>query len=490
MKSKDLKNRDLLREQMQNAIKNSDTDAFYAALDEMIENIGEELRASYEQSAMEALSAVDSGVLAARGLRQLTSEEREYYNAVSDAMRARDPKQALANLDVVMPETVLDSVFDELRTAHPLLSKINFMPSGGAVSMIVNRNGYQTAAWGALCDEIVKELTSGFEEVDTRLLKLSAFLPVCKAMLDLGPAWLDRYVRAVLYEALANGLEVGILTGDGNEKPIGMTRQIGEGVSVVGGAYPEKAKISVTDFSPATVGRLLSLLAMDPNGKARAVNNLFLVVSPGDYFARVMPATTVMAPDGTYRNNVLPYPIEIVQSPALEEGEAVLGIADRYFAAAGIGKEGRIEFSDHYRFLEDNRVYLVKVYATGMPLDNNAFLHLDISDLAPTLLRVETVSGKTPSADASLSALTIGNLALSPAFDSGAKTYTATTTAATNKITAVPAHAGADIEITVGDDIVPNGTAATWQSGANTVTIKVTAEDGTTTGTYTVTVTK
>lgn len=490
MKSKDLKNRDLLREQMQNAIKNSDTDAFYAALDEMIESIGEELRASYEQSSMEVLAAVDSGVLTARGLRQLTSEEREYYNAVSDAMRARDPKQALSNLDVVMPETVLDSVFDELRTEHPLLSKINFMPSGGAVSMIVNRNGYQAAAWGALCDEIVKELTSGFEEVNTRLLKLSAFLPVCKAMLDLGPAWLDRYVRAVLYEALANGLEVGILTGDGNEKPIGMTRQIGEGVSVVGGAYPEKAKISVTDFSPATVGRLLSLMAVDPNGKARAVNNLFLVVSPSDYFARVMPATTVMAPDGTYRNNVLPYPIEIVQSPALKEGEAVLGIADRYFAAAGIGKEGRIEFSDHYRFLEDNRVYLVKVYATGMPLDNNAFLHLDINDLAPTLLRVETVSGKTPSADASLSALTIGNLALSPAFASGTKTYTATTTAATNKITAVPAHAGADIEITVGDDIVPNGTAATWQSGANTVTIKVTAEDGTTTETYTVTVTK
>lgn len=490
MKSKDLKNRDLLREQMQNAIKNSDTDAFYAALDEMIEGIGEDLRASYEQSAMEALSAADSGVLTARGLRQLTSEERDYYNTISDAMRARDPKQALANLDVVMPETVLDSVFDELRTAHPLLSKINFMPSGGAVSMIVNRNGYQTAAWGALCDEIVKELTSGFEEVDTRLLKLSAFLPVCKAMLDLGPAWLDRYVRAVLYEALANGLEVGILTGDGNEKPIGMTRQIGEGVSVVGGAYPEKAKISVTDFSPASVGKLLSLMAMDPNGKARAVNNLFLVVSPSDYFSRVMPATTVMAPDGTYRNNVLPYPIEIVQSPALNEGEAVLGIADRYFAAAGIGKEGRIEFSDHYRFLEDDRVYLIKVYATGMPLDNNAFLHLDISDLAPTLLRVETVSGKTPSADASLSALTIGNLVLSPAFSSSTTTYTATTTAATNKITAVPAHAGAEIEIAVGDDIVLNGTAATWQTGANTVTIKVTAEDGTTTKTYTVTVTK
>ena len=42
----------------------------------------------------------------------------------------------------------------------------------------------------------------------------------------------------------------------------------------------------------------------------------------------------------------------------------------------------------------------------------------------------------------------------------------------------------------VGEAEVDNGSAATWQEGSNTVTIKVTAADGKTTKTYTVTVTK
>ena len=104
-----------------------------------------------------------------------------------------------------MPETVIDSVFDDLREAHPLLSHIGFLSTGGAIKMLMNTNGRQEAQWGALTDTIVKELLSGFKEVNATLLKLSAFLPVCKAMLDLGPEWLDNYVRQILYEALANG---------------------------------------------------------------------------------------------------------------------------------------------------------------------------------------------------------------------------------------------------------------------------------------------
>ena len=102
------------------------------------------------------------------------------------AMKEKDPKQALNNLDVVLPETVVDAVFDELQTSHPLLSHIQFMNTRGAIRMMMNTNGYQTAAWGPLCSEVVQELTSGFKEVDTSLLKLAAILPVCKAMLDLG----------------------------------------------------------------------------------------------------------------------------------------------------------------------------------------------------------------------------------------------------------------------------------------------------------------
>ncbi len=152
--------------------------------------------------------------------------------------------------------------------------------------MIMNTNGYQEAAWGKLCDEIIKELLSGFETIDMMLLKLSAFIPVCKAMLDLGPEWLDSYVRQVLYEALANGLEAGIIVGDGNGKPIGMNRQVGDTVTVTGGVYPEKNKITVDNFNAETIGNLISLIAVDKNGKPRDVRDLILVVNPQDYFQK------------------------------------------------------------------------------------------------------------------------------------------------------------------------------------------------------------
>ena len=81
-------------------------------------------------------------------------------------------------------------------------------------------------------------------------------------------------------------------------------------------------------------------------------------------------------------------------------------------------------------------------------------------------------------------------------FASGTTTYTTSTANATNIVRAVPTHAGATVAIinkdTDGSDQaeVANGTAATWYTGSNTLTITVTAADGETTKAYTVTVTK
>lgn len=490
MKSNDILSREEIRGLLQKAIKANDTEGFYQAFDQMIECINQDVQQQYDAQLNDLKQEMDSRILSQRGVRQLTNKERDYYQKVAECMRSKDPKQALANADLVMPKTIMESVFDDLQTRHELLSLINFVPTTGLTEMVMNTNGYQEAVWGKLCDDIVKELVSGFETIDMTLLKLSAFIPVCKAMLDLGPEWLDDYVRQVLYEALANGLEAGIVAGDGNEKPIGMNRQVGKGVTVTGGVYPEKAKITVTDLQPETIGNLLSIIAVDPNGKPRTLRDVVMIVNPQDYFQKVMPATTLMAPDGTYRNDVMPYPMRIVQTMALDRGEALLGLAYKYFGGAGMGKEGRIEYDDSYHFLEDERMYLIKLYANGFPMDNNAFLRLDISALKPAVWRVEQSTPATPSNNAALSDLKIGSLSLNPAFASETTAYTVSTTNATNTITATPADAKAAIEVKVGEVEVDNGSAASWQDGSNTVTINVTAADGKSTKTYTVTVTK
>lgn len=490
MNNNDIRTRDELRQAMQAAAAANDSGAFTGAFDEMMQRIGLDLREEYDKKLLGVQQELDSRILAQRGVHQLTAKERTYYQKLASAMKATDPRQAVTGLDEALPTTVINSVFDELQTAHPLLSRINFRATGGAVEIMVDTNGYEEAAWGDLCDDIVKELTAGIKKIPATLLKLSAFLPVCKAMLELGPEWLDNFIRQTLYEALSNGLEAGIVTGDGNKKPIGMTRQVGDGVTVTGGAYPEKTAVKVDDLSPHTVGNLLSIVAADPNGKPRQVRDVILLVNPQDYLQKVMPATTLMAPDGTYRNDVLPYPMDVIQTAALPRGKAIIGIAYRYLAMAGTSPEGRIEYSDHYRFLEDERVYLIKAYANGMPLDNNAFLVLDISGLTPATYKVTQVDPPASSTDATLTALTVGNLALTPAFASGTLTYTAPTTNASDVVTAVPGNAAAAMKLTVNGTEINNGTAATWKTGSNILQVVVTAADGTTTKTYKVTVTK
>jgi hypothetical protein len=90
--------------------------------------------------------------------------------------------------------------------------------------------------------------------------------------------------------------------------------------------------------------------------------------------------------------------------------------------------------------------------------------------------------------------LTIGDLTLSPEFDSETLAYTVTTTDDTNKVTATTDDPSAVIEIVLTNSeeeegvAVANGAYATWASGENVLTITVT--DGASETVYVVTVTK
>lgn len=320
------------------------------------------------------------------------------------------------------------------------------------------------------------------------LSKLSAFLPVCKAMLDLGPEWLDAYVRQVLYEALANGLEDGIINGTGKDMPIGMTKQVGDSVTIKGGVYPDKKAVKVTKFNDVQLGKLASVLAINEKGQARTVDTLILVVNPSDYFSKVLPATQRPAPGGGYVST-LPFPIDVIQSPAVGVGKAVFGMAKLYLMGAGIENNGRILYSDDYRFLEDERVYLIKMYGHGFAVDDNAFMLLNISDLQPAHYEVEVVPSVENVENANLADFKVGGHTLTPEFTEGELTYTLTTTDASNTVQAVIADGTAELELTYNEKPIANGSRVTWVSGAGNV-VKAKVTDGKTTKTYQVTVTK
>lgn len=482
-----MKNLDTLQQQkteianqLNQAMRDNDEKAFAEAFEQYTNILQEAVLAE----AKGLVQSVDNQILAGRGVRLLTSEERNYYEKLRDAMKSDNPKQALSGFDNVLPKTVINAVFEDITESHPLLSAINFQNAEALVEYLYSTmDGRFKAVWGKLCSEITKQIGAQFGKISFGQNKLSAFIPVCKAMLDLGPEWLDRYVRTLLYEAIYNGLEDGAINGRGVAtgaidpddhiyEPIGMIKDL-TNYNVATG-YADKIAIPVSDFSPESYGALISQLATGPNGLNRTVTEVLLIVNPVDYLQKIFPATTYLTPQGGYVKDIFPFPTKVVQSAYIQQGKAILGIAKRYFAVVGTGKDGRIEYSDEYRFLEDERTYLVKLYGTGRPLDNNSFLLLDISNLKGQGVPVKVTNFEDMAADATLESLAIGSLNLTPAFDPTKFVYSVATSNATNVIAAVPSDEdGAAVTITVNGVAHENGTAATWNPGANNVVVTV-----------------
>ena len=386
-----LDNKDAIMKKLGSSLKEGNEEDFAQAFTEF----ADDLQQSVIKDAENLVQSVDSNVLVNRGVRQLTSDESKYYQKVITAMKSGNPEQSLKDTDIAMPKTIIDDVFEDLTTDHPLLDAIDFQNSGAVTEWLLNANTSQLATWSPLCAEIAEELTSGFKKINLEQNKLSAFIPICKAMLDLGPIWLDKYVRTILSEALYLGLEDGILNGRGQttqiSEPIGMRKDL-EGSVVQATGYPDKAKVVMKSLDPQSYGGIVAGLSKTENDNPRVVEEVILVVNPTDYLTKVFPATTPRATDGTYTKNVFPFPTTVIQSVRLAEGEAVMGIGKRYFMASGTGKNGKIEYSDHNRFLEDERIYLTKFYGHGQPKDNNSFVLLDISKLVPVVQEV-TVKG-------------------------------------------------------------------------------------------------
>lgn len=104
-----------------------------------------------------------------------------------------------------------------------------------------------------------------------------------------------------------------------------------------------------------------------------------------------------------------------------------------------------------------------------------------------------TVSATVPTNISSLSSLSLSNGSLAPSFSSGIFSYSSTVPASVNSITVTPVATDALAAITVNNLPVTNGNisqAISLNTGINTITVKVTAQDGITISTYSIQVTR
>ena len=251
-----------LQEDLKNAIENGDSEEFARIQVEMAKGIEARILQEARQARNEDLN--DQAVMIKRGLNPLTSEELAYYNEVIDG-------EGFAGTEKLVPATVFDRVFEDLRQEHPLLAEIDFVNTTATTEWITRTSECEAAWWGALTEEIKKKLTGSFEKEQTELYKLSAFVQWQKAMLDLGPQWLDKFVRAILSESIAIALELAIIKGDGNGQPIGMMKDL-DG-AVVSGVYPDKSATALKDLTPKSLGaKVMSPLTDEGKNSTKCFN--------------------------------------------------------------------------------------------------------------------------------------------------------------------------------------------------------------------------
>ena len=346
---------------------------FNAIADEKTKQVKEE----YERYK----NVTDQNVLASRGIHALTNEEIKFYNEVK--------KTGTIPADELLPETIIERVFEDLQKERPLFKLIRFVPSVGRQKIITSKR-LGKAVWGPLHRDLEGQLDATFDVTETSLKSLTAYFLISNDTLDLGPTWIDRYVRLCLQEALAEEWERAIVAGTGKDEPIGLLKDLD--APVVSGEYTDKESTGSLTFSNETIvedfTKILQSLSKytvkykDAGGKEqteerfRVVDGrVNLIVNPNDYYA-IVSKTTVQNANGVYVTN-MPFisPDKIVQSEFVPAGKVIVFLDDSYEAQTAYNN--RIYVYKETFAMKRATLYAIDVFGDGTPVDNSSVLIYD-----------------------------------------------------------------------------------------------------------------
>ena len=321
---------------------------------------------------------LDRSILQQRGKNVLTSEETKFFNVVATSGGFSD--------DSILPVTTQERVFDDLVQEHVLLEAIG-LENLGAVTRYIDADPTKTYAWGDLFGPIAGQIAAAFTDEEVGSLKLTAFAAIPNDMLELGPVWIERYVRTVLVESYSTGLEFGLVNGGGTvaKQPVGLIKD----VDVATGAVTTKTSSGTLTFAPSANGEtvagelftVVSALSKDATGKSvKVAGKIVMVVNSTDAIA-VQFRNTIQTANGQWVTN-LPYNIKIVESDEVPANKAIFFVQGRYKAKVTGGV--RIKKFDQTLAIEDATLYTMKQFANGKPKDNKAALVYDLAiDFTP-----------------------------------------------------------------------------------------------------------
>lgn len=326
-----------------------------------------------------AKAAADESYRKSLGLHTLSKEESEFYEKVKGGVY-----QAITAKQIdIMPTSIVDRTLEDVKKASDILTLVNFAPADVKHWITGEHSG--KAAWGTeLTSEITGELSATIKGIDLEQHKLTVYMVIPKAISDLALPFVDKYFRAILAEAMQDGLVEGYLNGNGKTGPVGITKKLETFTST--GTAQDKTKLNtIKKFSPKGLKEVRKTLS---NKGKRRVTELHLICNPLDEAEYVDPCLYGEALTGGYRNTSF-MPIVKHVDANCPEGTGIFTLKGVYtMGTSGV----RFDEYDQTKAMEDANLVIGKCYANGRADDDNCAVVFDITKLEEYVLPVNQVT--------------------------------------------------------------------------------------------------
>lgn len=322
----------------------------------------------------------------------LTAEEIKFVNEVSTDSSLDKP----SSTEILVPQTVVDRIMENLTTQHPLLGVIG-LKSNGIRLKFLKSDASGVAVWGDFMGDIQGQLKAKFSKEEAIQSKLTAYTVLPKDLKDFGAGYIMTYITTQMQEAIAAAEESAFLSGDGVQKPVGLDRDLSKGTADANGVvtYPAKEPAGTLTFTDTKVAakqiaEVLIKLSKDADGHPVQISgNTYFVMSPAQHI-RLQAQFMIQNQAGQFVT-ALPFGMQIVESQYQADDKTTVFVKTRYDAEEAGNMT--ITSSADALFFQDEMVYAIKHFFYGRARDNNAALVYSLDFGTPGTAPAQTTTG-------------------------------------------------------------------------------------------------
>lgn len=406
-------------------------------------------------------------------------------------------KRELTNVGLTIPEVFLGVLRQNIMDYSKLYKHVTVRQISGTGREVI-MGSIPEGIWTECCAAL-NELSLSFNDAEVDCFKVGGFFKVCNAVLEDSDLNLADELLVAIGQAIGLALDKAILYGrntSANSKmPLGIVSRLAQ-TSEPGG-YPATARpwvdlhtsnIKATNNTGVTLFQDLVVNAGAAKGKYARGPKVW-VMNEATYTYLQAQAMSINAAGAIVSGmgGTMPVIGGVVEILDFIPDNVIIG---GYFELYLLAERGGTRFaqSEHAFFIQDQTAFKGTARYDGQPVIAEGFVALGVKNTTPDATMTFAADKANEVDLASLSGVT-----LSPSFAAGTTTYTATTTNDSDAITALAKSTDAKVTIfyTTGTTTtqVVNGAAITWAAGADNV-VKVVVENGNSSKSYQITVTK